>query len=64
MPIIWPAFVAHQTIRYEKIAIQMILPINVMGKYFLSEKKIQQQLNNNLSNTKPIIPKVRPGTVS
>ena len=32
-----PVTVAHQTMRYEKMAIQRILPTNVIAKNFLSE---------------------------
>lgn len=32
-----PTMLAHHTIRYEKAAIQMILPRNVTGKNFLPE---------------------------
>lgn len=32
-----PAYVAHQTIKYEKMAIHRMLPINVMGKNFRAE---------------------------
>jgi len=39
-PTVSPVIVAHQTIRYEKTAIQSMLPTKVIAKNFLAEKKI------------------------